>query len=746
MKYLQCLCAVFCLHITSLIAQQTEPLCVQEQQAVPAISWNGQPGGIYLPSKGVLNALIVFAQYPDDSLMIDNPEWPKNQPPRLMKEWVDSVWTGAPTSYSMTDYYNQMSMGQFKFIGKARFVVAPRTRAQYIAAGMKRSDIHEELLKKLDSILDFEEFDRWDLEDNFVHIEQPDKIVDLIIVIWRNLNADLPAPLDNNIRQLLEFPGDQTELGNVNQSMFVDNNNRRINMGYGIRSQNGLNEAAGSGPVLTKNYILNPFSSIMQTCLHETGHYLIGGNNYHVGFGCWGMISAYGIRNFTANSFERHRLGWITLNSVDATSQSVNNATLPDYVTSGIAWRYVIDSTTAQYFFIENHQGISRWDTQTGGLTSEHGIYVLRQDTLLAPGGSYSQLRMIPADGCYGWQANRKEINSCCGNKLLPVFKQLAPDRHNGFHDCDFVNFTYTPTGQTEKDHILLIEDANGNTVHSPQFSGDGQDAFRMGYQQVFSPWSNPTSQNKFRTSTGFGFELTGVTATANGDVYTLNFHPQNPVDASPAKIQAFTVTPTQGNAVLSWQANEEPDLKWYKIYRTGVVNLASIPSDNAFQLLVTLNAKNNGSSVTSWTDTTTVPVTTQPNNEGYYYKITAIDSTNKESVRVLTRVYINATISTPPGGSGKRGTQTGEHLVQLSVIPNPSADVFWFTFSLPEAGPVSLQLTGVTGRTIATVVDRILEAGEHTLQFDGSHLSNGIYFYRLTTATGVISGTLSVR
>ncbi len=119
---------------------------------------------------------------------------------------------------------------------------------------------------------------------------------------------------------------------------------------------------------------------------------------------------------------------------------------------------------------------------------------------------------------------------------------------------------------------------------------------------------------------------------------------------------------------------------------------------------------------MTSWTDTTAIPVTTQPSNEGYYYKITAIDSTNKESVRVLTQVYINSTISTPPGGSGKRGTETVNPAVQLLVVPYPSADIFWFTFSLPEAGQVSLQVIDVTGGTIATVLDRVLEAGEHTV------------------------------
>src|ERR1700754_1852383 len=91
MKYFLYMYAIFYLHASHLVAQQIESVCVQEPHIVPIVSWNRQPGGLYLPSKGLLNALVVFAQFPDDSLMVDHPEWPKNQPPRLMEEWVDSV-------------------------------------------------------------------------------------------------------------------------------------------------------------------------------------------------------------------------------------------------------------------------------------------------------------------------------------------------------------------------------------------------------------------------------------------------------------------------------------------------------------------------------------------------------------------------------------------------------------------------------------------------------------------------------
>jgi len=50
----------------------------------------------------------------------------------------------------------------------------------------------------------------------------------------------------------------------------------------------------------------------------------------------------------------------------------------------------------------------------------------------------------------------------------------------------------------------------------------------------------------------------------------------------------------------------------------------------------------------------------------------------------------------------------------------------------MPEAANVSLSVFDVTGRMVATLVNRPMNAGSHTETFDASALSSGIYFYRL--------------
>src|SRR5690606_30453753 len=145
-------------------------------------------------------------------------------------------------------------------IGKERYVVAPRTREEYLALGMKRADIHRELLQKLDETMDFAEFDRWDPEGEYIHRERPDGLVDMVIVIWRNILDDIPdAEQRDSVRTKLDFAYDIEDLG-FGPAVPVDNGARAIAMGYGMDGTT----PTGSGLTLRKPPTRIPFLSVMQ--------------------------------------------------------------------------------------------------------------------------------------------------------------------------------------------------------------------------------------------------------------------------------------------------------------------------------------------------------------------------------------------------------------------------------------------------------------------------------------------------
>ncbi|HOP06293.1 MAG TPA: T9SS type A sorting domain-containing protein [candidate division Zixibacteria bacterium] len=67
---------------------------------------------------------------------------------------------------------------------------------------------------------------------------------------------------------------------------------------------------------------------------------------------------------------------------------------------------------------------------------------------------------------------------------------------------------------------------------------------------------------------------------------------------------------------------------------------------------------------------------------------------------------------------------------------PNPFNPVTTISFSLAEGGQAKLELFNVMGQRVATLVDGMLDAGPHEFEWDGSAVSSGVYFYRLTTET----------
>lgn len=64
--------------------------------------------------------------------------------------------------------------------------------------------------------------------------------------------------------------------------------------------------------------------------------------------------------------------------------------------------------------------------------------------------------------------------------------------------------------------------------------------------------------------------------------------------------------------------------------------------------------------------------------------------------------------------------------------FPNPFNPTTSINFTLPEAGEASLKVYDMNGREVATLVNGMTERGAHTVTFDASGLSTGVYFYTL--------------
>lgn len=687
----------------NLSAQDSTMLCMAT--APENISVN-QIGGYLLPSEGTINVLFIFAQFPDDNFDTSNSTWVKGQAPIDMQGWVDQTWTTNPTQGSMTHYFNEMSFNKLKFTGKTVSVITPHSRQWYLENNKKRGDIHKEIIQQLDQTWDFAQFDNWNFEGYYNHINQPDGVVDMIFIVWRNIAHEYPTSPTDSVKLIYNKlnMGRYGDLGNGWPDIYVDSGQRVIKMGFWPIG----NTPGGSGATMTDWFSENMF----RFCIHEFGHYLEGGNDQHVGHGFWGMLSGWGIKSFVANSFERHRLGWINLEPntiLSSPNQTIQNVTLPDFVTSGVAYRLVSNAATNEYFYIENHQKLSFWENNQMFLRSpygnvENGIYVLRQD---GSGGDDKFIKCLAADGRYNWTVNQR-IQSPWGPEILPVFKKLNPDGVNGYTDLDWIPWWWNGVYQGEASIHFIEDPVTGQPVLAVKSNGDGTDAFRTDYNQMFSPYSNPNSQRLNKTATPFGFNINGF----NSGVASLNLYVGTSLDAPPSKPQNLKLSILNNHPVLTWEANIEDDMAGYNIYR----------SENGYipQLIgyVTKRIR----TYTDYTANTSIP------SDNYDYTVKAKDNTGLISV-ASDKVSVMALA--PKINIGVSEKIPSEYVLAQNY-PNPFNHTTNLNYSVKDAGLVKIKVYNILGSEVAELVNENKESGYHSVEFDASNLPSGVYIYSL--------------
>ena len=127
-------------------------------------------------------------------------------------------------------------------------------------------------------------------------------------------------------------------------------------------------------------------------------------------------------------------------------------------------------------------------------------------------------------------------------------------------------------------------------------------------------------------------------------------------------------------------------------------------------------------------------PLVTQLSDEAYSISAFGVDTSNSVylcSYSSTGRIY---KLTGPASEVSQSGRNTPAVFTLEQNYPNPFNPSTTITYTLSSAAHVQLRVYDVLGKQIASLVDRMIEAGTHRAVFDASGIPSGVYLYRLTT------------
>ena len=113
------------------------------------------------------------------------------------------------------------------------------------------------------------------------------------------------------------------------------------------------------------------------------------------------------------------------------------------------------------------------------------------------------------------------------------------------------------------------------------------------------------------------------------------------------------------------------------------------------------------------------------------YSQPVKIDLSNDPIVNGID-IGVESSPSSVPGND----RQIPESFNLYQNYPNPFNPTTKIEFDLPKAENVSLKVYDVLGKEVAVLVNKFMRAGNHSVEFDASKFTSGIYFYELNAGS----------
>lgn len=188
------------------------------------------------------------------------------------------------------------------------------------------------------------------------------------------------------------------------------------------------------------------------------------------------------------------------------------------------------------------------------------------------------------------------------------------------------------------------------------------------------------------------------------------NYGPKFPVkiidNVTPVELISFSAELLEGEIVLKWETASEINNSGFEIQKKN--------NNNNWEKVAFVEGKG-----------------TTSNNSNYIYKDRNYDR-NQIFYR-LKQIDYNGSFKYSEVVEAGLNDISGYKLYQN--YPNPFNPSTTIEFYLPTSGNVKLKVFNATGSEINIPINSFMKSGDHSVSFNASDLSSGIYFYSIETA-----------
>lgn len=778
---------LYYINITNIYSQDFIQNCPLSQIIPGKSSPAGLIGGLYKPERtDVANAprdasfkvLLVFVQFANET--VPSKEWPIGERPQYMNELLaENVNTTGnywerynKETQQLSAWYQEVSKGHMQVTGKAYNVFLQYEANHYVNTRDGLEIMNQEIYDNLYAQgVRWEEYDNWSGgSGNFSY--KPDGYVDMIIKVHRTLSVNGLFYMNSAGYSCLgPDPFGGIEIHVPGNKIIFDG---WLNVGSGIT----IVGTAG-GPA-SKSWVFN-------IARHEIGHYWFGGGHPSSGVGIMGGGDIY------LGAWESLKLGYQTSTVVDFNPAS-------KYQLYDISARYsngeilkVPINGEDEFFLITNRRQVSYFDRTMLGDTTDgiwnrvldpsvdygKGVYIYHHKSY--QGTEYTETNDLEcADGLWNWvQTGYDAPDWNPKDKILPVLVRTTPVRNANddgmWTDINFykkANKDGRDVAGRRADNInegkwfslgkKLSQSSDGVDRYftnieenwtSREKDGDRWDAWKKDYNEIFSPYSSPSTYNWDNKNSGIFIWITYQDSNrVDFKIYRVGIrgYDLNKIleDTPPSRPMGIKMEDyiRAGNTVcnpkITWTQNTEPDMisnidskLHYKIFRSITSGRNPVPAD---YIEIESDAKFFPNENPYYIDTTINKLNCFKSDNFNYldpkpvrYYVKAVDKTNLVSVP-SDFVSTVGTINSPVGILNNNEPLIKEFKLEQN-FPNPFNPSTNIKYDLPKDIFVAIKIYDVLGREIKTLVNEFKNKGSYIVSLNGSEFASGIYFYKIT-------------